>query len=77
MYDQSENGPNRLGYQVVVAATCGLEGAKGALAYMPAVDEALELSVHKVLLPPLCVCVAAVGVSVCFAGAARGGGRAG
>lgn len=34
--------------KVVVAATCGLEGAKGALPYMPAVDEALALAAHDV-----------------------------
>ena len=34
--------------KVVIAATCGLEGAKGALEYMPAVNEALELADHDV-----------------------------
>tara|TARA_B110000208_G_scaffold116360_1_gene142658 strand:+ start:1335 stop:3368 length:2034 start_codon:yes stop_codon:yes gene_type:complete len=34
--------------KVVIAATCGLEGAKGALPYMPAVNEALELASHDV-----------------------------
>lgn len=34
--------------KVVVAATCGLEGAKGALAYMPAVNQAIELASFKV-----------------------------
>ena len=34
--------------KVVVAATCGLEGAKGALPYMPAVDEALDMAAHDV-----------------------------
>ena len=36
--------------QVVVAATCGLEGADKVLPYMPAVDEALGLATHKVLV---------------------------
>ena len=35
--------------KVVVAATCGLEGAKGALPYMPAVDEALALAAHETI----------------------------
>lgn len=30
--------------KVVIAATCGLEGAKGALPYMPAVNEAIEIA---------------------------------
>merc|ERR1719422_1369576 len=29
--------------KVIIAATCGLEGSKGALPYMPAIDQALEL----------------------------------
>jgi propionyl-CoA synthetase len=34
--------------KVVIAATCGLEGAKGALPYMPAVNQAIDLASHQV-----------------------------
>jgi propionyl-CoA synthetase len=34
--------------KVVIAATCGLEGTKGALPYMPAVNAAMELAAHSV-----------------------------
>ena len=34
--------------KVLIAATCGLEGSKGALPYMPAVNKAIELASHKV-----------------------------
>ena len=34
--------------KVVIAATCGLEGAKGSLPYMPAVNEAIDLAEHDV-----------------------------
>eukprot|EP00941_MAST-03F_sp_MAST-3F-sp1_P004566 g4566.t1 len=34
--------------KIIIAATCGLEGAKGALPYMPSVNEAIENANHKV-----------------------------
>jgi non-ribosomal peptide synthetase component F len=39
---------NHTAPKLVIAATCGLEGKKGALAYMPLVNRALELSTVKV-----------------------------
>ena len=34
--------------KVIIAATCGLEGGKGALPYMPAVNESIDLAKHHV-----------------------------
>ena len=34
--------------KVIIAASCGLEGAKGALPYMPAVNEAIDLAQFEV-----------------------------